>query len=70
MYDYIQMQSPLPNQQQNDSNNGDETNPINNELQATTSSPSIVIEPTEINEPLVGGNSSENNESEQQIVHD
>jgi hypothetical protein len=61
------MQSPLPNQQQNDSNNGDDVNPINDEVQAGTSS---VTEEIELNEPLVGGNTSENNESEQQIIHD
>ncbi len=61
------MQSPLPNQQQNDSNNGDDVNPINDEVQPGTST---ITEEIELNEPLVGGNTSENNESEQQNIHD
>jgi len=56
-------------QQQNDSNNGDNVNPIGDELQASTSSQPIITEQNDNNES-VAANSSENNESEQQIVHD
>jgi len=62
------MQSPLRVQQQNDSNNGDEVNPMDDELQASTSSQPISTEQTEITEPLVEENQSETNGNEQQIV--
>jgi len=64
------MQSPLHDQQQNDSNTEDDGNPIVNELQASTSSQPIGIEENDNTEVLVGGNTSENNDNEQQIVHD
>jgi hypothetical protein len=64
------MQSSLNDQQQNDSHNADDTNPIVADLQASTSSQPIGNEQNDNNELLVGENSSENNESEQQIVHD
>ncbi|CAF1019916.1 unnamed protein product [Adineta steineri] len=69
-YDDSRTQSPAPNQPQNDSNNGEESTPIIDELQASTSSQPIPTEQTEINEPLVEENPSETNEHEQQIVHD
>lgn len=56
-------------QQQNDSNNTDEVNPIDDELQASTSSQPIPTEQTEINEPLVEENPAGINENEQQIIH-
>lgn len=67
--DDIRIPSPLHDQQQNDSNNGDDGNPIIDELQASTSSQPITNEQTDNNESLVGENLSENNENEQQIVH-
>jgi hypothetical protein len=64
------MRSPLHDQQQNDSNTEDDGNPIVNELQASTSSQPIGTEENDNTEVLVGANTSENNDNEQQIVHD
>ncbi|UJR21443.1 hypothetical protein I4U23_024529 [Adineta vaga] len=67
--DDSRMQSPIPDQQQNDSKNGEDMNPVDDEIQASTSSQPSSINQTEVNEPLVEGNSSETNENEQQIAH-
>jgi hypothetical protein len=64
------MQSPLHDQQQNDSSDGGEVTTIDDELQASTSSQPIVIDQQEITAPLVAIDLPENNENEQQVVHD
>jgi hypothetical protein len=64
------MQSPVHEQLQNETNNGDDINRVADELQASTSSQPIVTEDKDNNELVLGENSSQNNENEQQIVHD
>ncbi|CAF4600633.1 unnamed protein product, partial [Rotaria sp. Silwood1] len=68
--DQTRFQPPLNDQQQNDSNNPNETNHVDDELQASTSSQPIITEHKETDESLIETNVSENNESEQQIIHD
>ncbi|CAF3406828.1 unnamed protein product [Rotaria sp. Silwood1] len=68
--DPTRFQPPLNDQQQNDSNNPNETNHVDDELQASTSSQPIITEHKETDESLIETNVSENNESEQQIIHD
>jgi hypothetical protein len=64
------MQSPVHEQLQNETNNGDDINRVADELQASTSSQPIVTEDKDNNELVLGEKSSQNNENEQQIVHD
>ena len=62
------MQSPIPDQQQNDSKNEEDTIPLADGIHTSAPSPPPSTNQTEMNEPLAEGNLSENNGNEQQIV--
>ena len=64
------MKSPLPNAEDNDSSGRIDENPLDEGLQASSSSQPAVVEQQEIIAPSMEDNTVENNEHEQQLVHD